>query len=158
MPLTLTSPAFADGQPIPLKYTRDGENLAPPLQWTGAPETVESFILIVEDPDAPNGTFRHWAIYNIPDDWDGLPENVETGSDGAMRYGRNDFGNAHYDGPEPPKGHGVHHYHFRLGALSVPKLDIAADTDIKDLWRQAEKHLIAEARLSVPSSGDARQS
>jgi Raf kinase inhibitor-like YbhB/YbcL family protein len=147
MPLTLTSPAFAEGQPIPVKYTRDDENLSPPLQWTGAPEQTRSFILIVEDPDAPSGIFRHWAIYNIPADRDGLPQSIDTGPDRAIRFGKNDFGNASYDGPEPPKGHGVHHYHFRLGALSVPAIQVPAGRGVEEIWRQAEEHLIEEAEL-----------
>jgi Raf kinase inhibitor-like YbhB/YbcL family protein len=148
MPLTLTSPAFADGQTIPVKYTRDGENLSPPLKWTGVPEGTRSFIVIVEDPDAPRGMFRHWAVYNIPADRDGLAQSVDTGPDHAMRYGRNDFGNSSYDGPEPPQGHGVHHYHFRLGALSVPNLSIPGDAGVERIWKEAEKHLIEEARLT----------
>ena len=147
MPLTLTSSAFAEGQAIPVKYTRDGENLSPPLKWTGAPDDTKSFILIVEDPDAPSGTFRHWAIYNIPADRDGLPESVDTGANHAIRYGKNDFGNARYDGPEPPRGHGVHHYHFRLGALSVPTIQLPAGMGVQDIWSQASKHLIGEATL-----------
>lgn len=148
MTLTLTSPAFAEGQTIPVKHTRDGENLSPSLQWTGAPEGTKSYIVIVEDPDAPSGTFRHWAIYNIPADRDGLPQSVDTGPERAMAYGRNDFGNARYDGPQPPKGHGIHHYHFRLGALDIPRLEIPADTGVQEIWREAEKHLIEEAGLT----------
>lgn len=147
MAFTLTSPAFAEGQTIPVKHTRDGDNLSPPLQWTGTPEGTKSFILIVEDPDAPGGTFRHWAVYNIPADWDGLPQGVDTGPERAMRNGRNDFGNSRYDGPEPPRGHGVHHYHFRLGALDVPSLEVPADTGVEEVWRRAERHLIEEAGL-----------
>lgn len=148
MTFTLASPAFAEGQTIPVKHSRDGENLSPPLKWTGAPDGTKSFVLIVEDPDAPGGTFRHWAIYNIPADWDGLPQGADTGPERAMRHGRNDFGNPHYDGPEPPKGHGVHHYHFRLGALNVPNIQVPADTGVQEIWRDAEKHLIDEAELT----------
>ena len=121
MPLTLTSPAFAEGRTIPVRHTTDGENLSPPLKWTAPPDDTKSFILIVEDPDAPGGIFRHRAIYNIPPDRDGLPQSLDTVPDRAVRFRKNDFGNARYDGPEPPKGHGVHHYHFRLGALSFPR-------------------------------------
>jgi Raf kinase inhibitor-like YbhB/YbcL family protein len=65
MPLAITSPAFQDGAIIPVRFTRDGENFSPPLQWQGAPAETRSFVLLVEDPDAPSGTFRHWALYNI---------------------------------------------------------------------------------------------
>jgi hypothetical protein len=147
MALTLMSPAFADGAAIPKKYTRDGDNLSPPLKWTGAPDKTKSFALIVEDPDAPSGTYRHLAIYNIPADRDRLPESIDTGPDHTIRYGRNSFGNAGYDGPEPPRGHGLHHYHFRLGALDVPKLAIPTDLDAEEVWREAHKHIIEETEL-----------
>src|SRR5690554_3533590 len=100
MPLTLTSPAFADGEPIPEKFTRDGENLSPALKWTGTPEGTQSFVLIVEDPDAPNGTFRHFGAYNIPADRSELAQSVDTGPDRAISFARNDFGSQGYDGPE----------------------------------------------------------
>jgi Raf kinase inhibitor-like YbhB/YbcL family protein len=148
MPLVLYSPAFADGERIPEKYTRGDENLSPPLRWSGAPEGTRSFVLIVEDPDAPGGTFYHWAVFNMPADRDHLPESVETGPGGAgLRRGQNDFGNAHYDGPEPPPGSGLHHYHFRLAALSVPNLTIPAQAGIAPIWREARKHLLDQAEL-----------
>src|SRR5690606_40675623 len=78
MTLTLSSPAFADGETIPVKHSRDGENLSPPLRWTGAPDQVRSFLLIMEDPDAPSGTFRHFGVANIPPDTDRLPQSVDT--------------------------------------------------------------------------------
>lgn len=147
MSLTISSPAFTEGATVPRKYTRDGENQLPPLTWTGAPENTRSFALVVEDPDAPSGTFRHFAVYNIPANQDHLPESIDGGTDHALRYGRNDFGNAGYDGPAPPKGHGVHHYHFRLTALDVPTLAIPADFDAEAVWREARKHAIEEADL-----------
>ncbi|MGK9054231.1 YbhB/YbcL family Raf kinase inhibitor-like protein [Neorhizobium petrolearium] len=114
MTLTLISPAFADGEPIPVKYTRLGENLMPPLKWSGPPEQTKSYVLIVEDPDAPNGTFRHCGAFNIPANWNELSQSADTAPDGGPSFSQNDFGNARYDGPQPPKGHGLHHYHFRL--------------------------------------------
>lgn len=147
MTLTLMSPAFADGQPIPGKYTRDSENLSPPLKWTGAPDGVRSYALVVEDPDAPSGTFRHFAAYNIAPDRTELPQSADTGPDAAMRYGRNDFGSEAYDGPEPPHGHGVHHYHFRLAALDVPNLSLPASAGAEAVWKEAEKHAIEETEL-----------
>jgi Raf kinase inhibitor-like YbhB/YbcL family protein len=118
------------------------------LRWSGVPDGTRSFVLIVEDPDAPSGTFRHWATYNIPPDRRELAESVETGPDGrALRYAANDFGNARYDGPEPPHGHGPHHYHFRLAALDVPSLSVPAQAGADRLWREARKHVIEEAEL-----------
>lgn len=147
MPLTLTSQAFTEGKTIPKKYARDGENLMPPLKWTGTPEGTSSFALVVEDPDAPGGTFRHLAVYDIPPDRDGLPQSVDTGSDHSLRYAKNDFGNAQYDGPQPPEGHGPHHYHFRLAALDVPSLNLPPEVGAEQIWREAQKHMLAEAEL-----------
>ncbi|MDZ5695901.1 YbhB/YbcL family Raf kinase inhibitor-like protein [Chelativorans sp. M5D2P16] len=148
MPLTLVSPAFADGERLPEKYTRDGENLSPPLKWTGVPEGTKSFVLIIEDPDAPSGTFHHWGLSNIPADWDTLAESVETGPDKArLRVSGNDFGNTHYDGPEPPRGHGPHRYFFRLAALDVPSIELPSEAGIAALWKEAGKHKLEEATL-----------
>jgi Raf kinase inhibitor-like YbhB/YbcL family protein len=137
MPLTITSPAFKHGEVIPTRHTRDGENLPPPLEWRDAPPETRSFVLIVEDPDAPSGTFRHWALYNIPASETGLQEGVSGQGPGGA--GVNGFGNARYDGPQPPKGHGPHHYHFRL--------DIPASAKAEDIWTKAQPHIIAEAEV-----------
>jgi Raf kinase inhibitor-like YbhB/YbcL family protein len=147
MSLTLSSPAFSDGGPIPKKYSREGENLMPPLQWTGAPEGVKSYALIVEDPDAPSGLFRHAAIYNVPPERNELAQSADTDVNSGLRFGRNDFGGEAYDGPEPPVGHGTHHYHFRLAALDVPKLDVPAGASAEDVWKEARPHMIEEADL-----------
>lgn len=148
MALTLMSPAFADGEPIPKKYTRNGENLFPPLKWTGVPVGTRSFALVVEDPDAPSGLFRHCGMFNIPPTENSLPESVDTSPDQGPRYSENDFGNARYDGPQPPKGHGVHRYHLRLVALDVPNLTIPGTAGVKVMWDEANKHILAEAVLT----------
>lgn len=85
MTFSLISPVFADGQPIPQKYTRFGENLFPPLKWTGTPEATQSFALIVEDPDAVSGLFRHCSIINIPGSWTELPQAVDTGPERGIK-------------------------------------------------------------------------
>lgn len=148
MPLTLSSPAFSDGGAIPERYTRDGENVSPPLKWSGVPDGTKSLVLVLEDPDAPGGTFGHWAVFNIAPDVDGLPE-AEGGKPGpeALRQGKNDFGNAYYDGPEPPVGHGVHHYHFRLAGLDVPSLGTPGQLGVRRIWEEARKHLLEQAEL-----------
>jgi Raf kinase inhibitor-like YbhB/YbcL family protein len=147
MSLTITCPAFRDGEAIPTRYTRDGENLSPPLEWQDAPPETRSFVLIVEDPDAPSGTFRHWAIYNIPAGEAGLREGASGQERGEAGEGVNGFRNARYDGPQPPKGHGPHHYHFRLAALDVPRLAVAALAKAEDIWTKAQPHIIAEAEV-----------
>jgi Raf kinase inhibitor-like YbhB/YbcL family protein len=147
MPFSITSPAFRDGEVIPIRHTRDGENLSPPLEWRDAPPETKSFVLLVEDPDAPSGTFRHWAMYNIPAGEAGLPEGASAQGLRRAGEGVNGFRNARYDGPQPPKGHGLHHYHFRLAALDVEQLDMPASAKAEDIWTKVQPHIIAEAEL-----------
>jgi len=147
MPFTITSPAFRNGEVIPTRHTRDGENLSLPLEWRDAPPETRSYVLIVEDPDAPSGTFRHWAMYNIPADEAGLPEGASAQGHRGAGEGVNGFRNARYDGPQPPKGHGPHHYHFRLAALDVPRLDVPTSAKVEDVWAKAQPHLVAEAEV-----------
>ena len=116
--MKLVSSAFADGAAIPRRFTCDGENLSPPLQWSGAPAGTRSFVLLCDDPDAPAGTWHHWAVYDVPpvltDLADGAALNMK------MKQAVNDFRKVGYGGPCPPRGHGPHHYHFRLLALDGP--------------------------------------
>jgi Raf kinase inhibitor-like YbhB/YbcL family protein len=148
MTFSLTSPAFRDGEQIPTKYTGDGENVSPPLAWSDAPAGTKSFALIVEDPDAPSGTFRHWGIYNIMGERSTLPEGVGHGAKTEkLGKGVNDFGEPRYRGPAPPKGHGTHHYHFKLAALDVEELSRAPKLPVEDVWKAAEKHMLAQADL-----------
>jgi Raf kinase inhibitor-like YbhB/YbcL family protein len=146
MPLTVTSPAFAANQRIPQQFSRDGGNMSPPLEWRDEPPGTRSYALIVEDPDAPSGMFRHWAAYDIPADVHRLTEGAGSRDQGvALQVAVNDFGNARYDGPQPPPGHGAHHYHFRLFALDVPSLDVPPGSDIEEVLEAAEDHALAEA-------------
>jgi Raf kinase inhibitor-like YbhB/YbcL family protein len=148
MAFVLSSPAFSTGQVIPAKYTCDGENLSPPLQWSGAPPGTRSFVLIIEDPDAPSGVFRHWAVYNLPPELTALPEGIgRQASAETLHQGVNDFGHRRYDGPCPPPGHGTHHYHFRLAALDTPNLVVSPVAKVADIWRAAEPHILAQAEL-----------
>ena len=134
MTLTLTSPAFSDGGRIPDKFARDGENMSPALKWTGTPEGTQSLALIVEDPDAPKGLFRHFIAYNIPPDRTELPQSVDTDASSGLRFGRNDFGGDAYDGPQPPVGDTPHHYFFQLHALNKA-LDLRDGFSYDDLQR-----------------------
>lgn len=148
MALTLSSPAFADGENIPQRYTRDGENVSPPLHWSSVPDGTRSIVLILDDPDAPKGTFGHWAVFNIEAGSSGVEEAAGgKPGPGALRQGKNDFGNAYYDGPEPPVGRGKHHYHFRLAALDVPSLSVPAEIGVLDIWKEASKHALETALL-----------
>jgi len=146
MAFSIASPAFPNGQRIPDRHSKDGGNVSPPLQWGEAPRNTRSFAVIVEDPDAPQGTFRHWAVYNVPPAYQGLAEHSgSTGSGTSLETAVNDFGNRGYDGPQPPHGHGTYHYHFRLLALDVPELSLPARPSVKDVLAAAQAHVIAEA-------------
>jgi Raf kinase inhibitor-like YbhB/YbcL family protein len=147
MAFTVSSPAFGNGEPIPNRHSRAGGNVSPALEWRDAPPETRSFVLIVEDPDAPRGTFRHWAIYNIPGTTTNLPEGAGSASNEGLKHGVNDFGNAQYDGPQPPPGHGTHHYHFRVGALDVVSLNVPREASAVRIWEAAQPHLIAEAQI-----------
>lgn len=87
-------------------------------------------------------------MYNIPPTQNSLPESIDTSAEQGLRYSENDFGNARYDGPQPPKGHGVHRYDFRLVALDVPNLTIPGAAGVKMMWDEANKHILAEATLT----------
>jgi Raf kinase inhibitor-like YbhB/YbcL family protein len=144
---TLSSSAFSDGGDIPRKYTGEGEDVSPPLNWTDPPEGTRGFALICEDPDAPAGPWVHWAIYGIPADARGLPEGLPAALtlDNGMLQGRNGFGNAGYGGPMPPKG-AAHRYFFKLYALSEP-ISLPAGAWKRQLVNAMEGTILAEAQL-----------
>ncbi len=116
----ITSSAFKDHERIPARFTADGADLSPPLAWRDAPEGTVSFLLIMDDPDAPRGTWTHWILHNLPAQHNHLPEGVppkETLAHlGGARQDTNDFGRIGYGGPAPPRGP-VHHYRFTIYAL-----------------------------------------
>jgi len=138
----LSSTAFADGNAIPVKYTCDGENASPPLRWDGPPQ-AQSFVLIVDDPDAPGGTFTHWVLYDIPGSQRDLPE----GSPSVGTPGLNDFSKASYGGPCPPRGNGPHRYFFTLYALDIPSLTISAGRPRQEIERAIQGHTLGQAKL-----------
>jgi Raf kinase inhibitor-like YbhB/YbcL family protein len=143
--MKLVSSAFDDGAAIPRRFTCDGENLSPPLQWSGAPAGTLSFVLLCDDPDAPAGTWHHWAAYDIPPAVTELAVDAEQNA--KLRQAVNDFRKVGYGGPCPPHGHGPHHYHFRLLALSTDQLQVKANASCRDIEREARKYAIAEAIL-----------
>lgn len=146
--LALTSPDFALGATIPTKFTCDGENLSPALHWTGVPQGAKELLLVCDDPDAPSGTFYHWAAYGIPPDWTALragfgPETLEPGFHQAI----NDFGKPGYGGPCPPRGDSPHAYHFRLSALSEPIVGAAPSATCAEIVSLARPYLMQFAEL-----------
>jgi Raf kinase inhibitor-like YbhB/YbcL family protein len=149
MAFSLVSPSLRDGSPIPEAYVRDGANRSPPLRWSDPPRGTRSFLLIAEDTDAPDGVFRHWAMYDLAPETRELPEGAGNDSGRMGRLGLNDFGRHGYDGPQPPAGDGPHHYHFRLAALDTPRLDVPKNADGQVLLDAARTHLIDETQIVV---------
>ncbi|HUY68767.1 MAG TPA: YbhB/YbcL family Raf kinase inhibitor-like protein [Alphaproteobacteria bacterium] len=145
MPFRLSSPVFIDGGHIPATYSCEGEDVSPPLAWSGAPAGTESFVLLLDDPDAPGGTWHHWAVYNIPPSADHLER--EFPPDGPYPQAINDFGKPGYGGPCPPKGGGFHHYRFRLLALGVPALGLPANVTCRAVETAATAHKLAKAEI-----------
>jgi Raf kinase inhibitor-like YbhB/YbcL family protein len=139
MAFTLTSPAFVDGNVIPAQFTCDGNDAPPPLLVSDPPAGTRSFAIIMDDPDAPNGTFTHWLAYDVPADQNELKST-------AGKTLTNGFGKSGYGGPCPPHGHGSHRYHITVYALDVPSLDLSgASRD--DLEAAVEGHTLAKARM-----------
>lgn len=144
----VTSKAFREGKPIPMTYAQKGKNVSPPLAWKGAPKGTKSYALIVEDPDAPGGTWVHWVAFNIPASRMSLPEGagkVKSPVRGMVQ-GMNSGKHNGYDGPAPPSG--THHYYFRLYALNVSKLPgIARGATAAQLRSAMKGHEIGHATL-----------
>jgi Raf kinase inhibitor-like YbhB/YbcL family protein len=145
-PFTLFSQDFIAGDVIHVRYTCEGQNQSPSLTWGNVPEGTQSFTLIMDDPDAPRGTFVHWIMYRIPPDVRGLgagiPKNEEF-PDGS-RQGINDFDQVGYDGPCPPPRHGPHRYFFRLYALDMMP-DLAPAASQLDVMTAIQGHILAQA-------------
>jgi len=144
--MEIKSTAFKEGEMIPSKYTCDGPDVSPPLEWSNVPENTKSFALINDDPDAPVGTWVHWVIFNIPGNENKLEENIpkkEVLRNGA-RQGKNDFGRIGYGGPCPPGG--THRYYFKLYALKK-ELDLKPGSTKRELLKAMEGNVIAEAYL-----------
>jgi Raf kinase inhibitor-like YbhB/YbcL family protein len=141
--MRVTSTAFKEGETIPKRYTADGANVSPPLQWSGAPEGTKSFALICDDPDAPSKTWIHWVAYNLPADVHELAEADSIKSGG--KQGKNDFDKSRYGGPAPPKGK-PHRYFFKVYALDAV-LDLPAEATAQDLERKMKGHVLAHGQL-----------
>ena len=147
MSFVLETKAFPVGGEIPSKYTCSGEDVSPALFWSGAPQGAKSFVLVVDDPDAPSGTFTHWIVYDLPATARQLPENVSKTDDlsGGGRQGRNDFRRVGYGGPCPPPGK-PHRYFFRLFALNAA-LNLPAGASRRDVENAMRARVVAQAEL-----------
>jgi Raf kinase inhibitor-like YbhB/YbcL family protein len=147
MAFHLTTTAFKNGGFVPNEFTCDGPDISPELAWAEPPAGTKIFALIMDDPDAPAGTWVHWVLYDLPGDARKLGEGVAKDlqlPEGA-RQGRNDFGKIGYDGPCPPKG-GPHRYFFKLYALDR-KTNLKAGASKAELERAMKGHILAEAEL-----------
>jgi Raf kinase inhibitor-like YbhB/YbcL family protein len=154
--LALVSPDVGQGKTLSEdqvfnSFGCKGKNISPELHWSGAPDGTKSFALMVHDPDAPTGSgFWHWIVYNIPADVDHLPSEAgdpkKPGLPKGAVQGRTDFGTVGYGGPCPPPGK-PHHYHFRLFALKVPKLEVPADATAAMIGFNVNANKLAEADL-----------
>jgi Raf kinase inhibitor-like YbhB/YbcL family protein len=142
MSFQLTVDGFADGAKIPSRFTCDGEGLSPALRWTGEPPETKSFALIMDDPDAPGGTFNHWLVWDIPAHIHSFSNREEHASFG--KSGRNDFQKRGYGGPCPPKGGGLHRYVFRLFAVDTPRLGLSPGANRSALDRVLHQHALAK--------------
>lgn len=142
--MKLIIPAFSDGGQIPQLHTCEGADVSPSLEWSGEPGGTQSFALIVDDPDAPAGTWNHWLLWDIPAATRALAQGWKPGQPGLS--GTNDFGKRGYGGPCPPKGHGPHRYFFKLYALDAPTLKLADGAKRGELDRGIRNHVLAEAQ------------
>ncbi len=154
MAIKITSEAFVQGAPIPRKYTGEGDDVSPPLAWTGLPAETKELALICDDPDAPTPEpWVHWVICKIPPETTGLPEGVPRTPrlkqpEGAVQ-GKNSWPgdeNLGYRGPMPPPGHGRHRYYFKLYALDQP-VDAEPGLTKTELIRKISGHVLGEGRL-----------
>jgi Raf kinase inhibitor-like YbhB/YbcL family protein len=149
--LTITSSSFGTDQPIPTKYTPLGANISPALSWSVAPAGTRELVLICEDPDAPMPRpFVHWILHGLPANAASLPEGVPTEGElkqlGSAVQGQNDFKTRGWNGPKPPPGHGVHHYHFQLFALDT-SLKLEPDTPLDVLVKSMKGHVLAQGEV-----------
>jgi Raf kinase inhibitor-like YbhB/YbcL family protein len=139
MAFTVTSPAFADGQPVPKEFTCDGNDTPPAMTVSDPPQGTKSFAVIMDDPDAPKGTFTHWLAYDMLADGSALRAT-------SGKTLENDFGRKGYGGPCPPPGHGPHRYNFTIYAIDVPALDVSGGSR-NDLKAALKDHTLAKTRF-----------
>ena len=147
MSMAVKSSVFQNQQPIPAKYTCQGEDISVPLSWSDPPEGAQSFALIVDDPDAPGGTWVHWVLYDLPANARELREAVPASEtlDNGAKQGTNDFKRIGYGGPCPPPG-ATHRYFFKLYALDQ-KLNLTSGATKQQLLDAMKGHVKAEAQV-----------
>ncbi|MGO9119629.1 MAG: YbhB/YbcL family Raf kinase inhibitor-like protein [Desulfomonilaceae bacterium] len=146
MNMEVKSTAFQDGAMIPKLYTCDGQDISPPLSWSGVPADAKSIALIMDDPDAPRGTWVHWVLFNIPPDTKSLAENIPRTASlpNGAKHGKNSWPKLGYGGPCPPGG--THRYYFKVYALEVV-LNLNTGITVAQLLKAMEGHILAQGQL-----------
>ncbi|MEM9213653.1 MAG: YbhB/YbcL family Raf kinase inhibitor-like protein [Cyanobacteria bacterium P01_F01_bin.150] len=147
--LTIASPAFATDREIPIEYTCDGANISPALTWDNVPESAQSLVFWMEDPDAPRGTFTHWLVYDMPATRRDLPKDISPSDvlpQGGTQ-GKNSFRNLGYGGPCPPKG--THRYAFKLYALNQPT-ELPPNASIVEVAQRMNGNIVGFGEFTVP--------
>ena len=139
--MKLTSPAFVAGDALPERFAKEADNHSPPLRIADPPPQTESFVLIMDDPDAPSGTFTHWVVFDLDREMRELPEDRAPRQ---ARLGRNSWGETAYGGPRPPSG--THRYFFRAYALDR-RLDLPAGAPREQIEQAMRHHVLAQAEL-----------
>ncbi|MBI5406642.1 MAG: YbhB/YbcL family Raf kinase inhibitor-like protein [Nitrospirae bacterium] len=146
MAFTINSTAFKEGGTIPKQYTCDSTDVSPPLSWEGAPTATKSFTLIMDDPDAPVGTFNHWILYDLPAETKALSEGMakDPALPTGAKQGVTSFRRTGYGGPCPPKGP-AHRYFFSLYALDIPSLGLGPKTSKEEVEEKIKGHILGKA-------------
>lgn len=152
MSMNLRSEVFEHGQSIPRRFTGDGQDVSPPLSWSNPPAGTQELALIVDDPDAPTPEpWVHWVIYKIAPQATSLPEGVSPServpTPAGVLQGKNSWNKIGYGGPQPPKGHGLHHYHFRLYALDTT-LNLQPGASKQEVLKAMDGHILGETVLT----------
>jgi Raf kinase inhibitor-like YbhB/YbcL family protein len=150
--IRIQSEAFEAGTKIPKKFSGEGADMSPSLQWDQMPAGAKELALIMDDPDAPGAEpFVHWVMYKIPAEAKNIPEDIpdvmKLSTPFHAYQGKNSFGTIGYRGPMPPRGHGAHHYHFKLSALDT-ELDLRPGVDKHALVKAMNGHILAEGDLA----------
>ncbi len=145
--IILKSSVLKENEIIQEKYSCDGEDVSPHLQWESIPCGTKSFCIIMDDPDAPSGVFTHWIIFNIPSNYMSLPENFPKlpELENGIKQGKNDFNKIGYNGPCPPKNL-THHYRFKIYALDII-LNLNSGIKINELMKAIENHILGKGEL-----------
>lgn len=148
-PFKLSSPSISEGQEISGKFTCDGKDISPALAWTAPPAGTKSIALIMDDPDAPNGTWTHWVVYGVKPTVKALPEDVQKATEvkGLCLQGQNDFSKPGYGGPCPPPGP-AHNYKFKLYALSV-EITLKGGASKAELESAMKDKILAQSTLTA---------